>query len=833
MVFSYTAAAALMLASTSTVALAQASEDGQGGLEEIVVTATKRSENLQDVPIAITAITASALANQGVFETMDLGHIMPNLQVNSPYGSQNPNFTLRGIGVGTEYNANAASPVGVYVDEVYQTFRSSHGQQLYDLDRVEVVKGPQGTLYGRNTTGGAVNFYTRRPDLNGENGYVTVGYGNYNRRSFEGAFEFTPVNDVLGVRLAATYVDADPWMRNRLPAGINVASPAITAPFGNLNNGIDPGGIETYGFRGTVRFSPSDRLDISLKGYAAKSAGGAAASISTGVTPGTDTISLRTTAFGGLYNAVLTPFLPADYSRSARGIGPREIESDTLGKAVSRSEGVVLNISAELSDNLRLISISGYDSGRYQQDTDCDGTPYRVCAIGYLSDFEAFNQDVRLDFNSGRIKAILGAYYGWDEMVSENTPDNFNFLRDVTKQFGLPPTHFNPFGLLSPTELPTGITAIQRFTQTRESKAIYGEAAFEVTPTITLTGGLRYTMDDFSYTDALTTFFDDAGNPRMFTVSDYTVGGQFAPFIIGVSAGTANPLSKSASSKEITGRAIADWKVTDDVLAYASYSRGYRGGTFNGLAFQGAGQVYFVPPEKVDAFELGLKSRFLDNKLQVNLAAFHFLYKGQQGQLVDQSATSNLVSLDGKISGLEAEIQFAATDRLRLSAAFGLLDSKYDSGNCAGKVFAGPQLGNCLHAVNGDVIDVGGNPFPYAAESSVNLSFDWDAVDIGEGVLKVFGSAAYVGPYQYDLFGDYSNAPGLGSATLAEGGGEYWLLDGRISYVTDSWTLSAYGKNLTNKLYFPFGINIEGFYGSDYRTRGEPRTFGAELKVKF
>src|SRR5687768_17272167 len=132
---------AVALASSSTVALAQASEERQGELEDIVVTATKRSENLQEVPIAITAITASALANKGVFETTDLGHIMPNLQVNSPYGSQNPNFTLRGIGVGTEYNANAASPVGVYVDEVYQTFRSSHGQQLYDLDRIEVVKG--------------------------------------------------------------------------------------------------------------------------------------------------------------------------------------------------------------------------------------------------------------------------------------------------------------------------------------------------------------------------------------------------------------------------------------------------------------------------------------------------------------------------------------------------------------------------------------------------------------------------------------------------------------------------------------------------------------------
>lgn len=829
--------ATLLLAGTSTQALAQAAGDEAGeqaGLAEIIVTATKRSENLQDVPVAITAITSSDLSNQGVFEAIDLNHIMPNLQVNSPYGSQQPNFTVRGIGVGTEFNANATSPVGVYVDEVYQTFRSSHGQQLFDLDRIEVVKGPQGTLYGRNTTGGAVNFYTRRPDLSGQGGYMTIGYGNFNRRSFEGGMEVTPIDGVLGIRVAGSFVDTDPWLRNRLPAGINVTTPAITQPFGNLNSGIDPGGLKTYSYRGTARFAPNDMLDITLKGYASKSEGGVAAPISTGVTPGTDTISLRTTAFAGLYNAQLTPFLPADYSRSGNGLSLREIEADTIGEAVSRAEGVVLNVSTELADTVKLVSITGYDSGRYlQSQTDCDGTPIRNCAIGYSSDFKAFNQDLRIDFESGPLKAIFGAYYGWDRMVSDNTPDNFNFLSDVTKQLGLPPTHFNPGGALSPTELPTGIKAEQHFVQTRKSKALYGELAYEITPTVTFTGGLRYTWDDFSYTDALTTFFDDTGAARMLTVSDFTVGGQFAPFLIGVSPGTAGAFNTSASSSQLTGRAIVDWKVTDGMLAYASYSHGYRGGTFNGLAFQGADQVNFVPPEKVDAFEVGVKSRFLDNRLQVNLAAFHYQYTDQQGQLVDQSATSSLVVLDGEVTGLEAEVEFAATERLLLSASLGLLDSKYDSGECAGKTFTGPQSGNCLGAINGSVIDVGGNPFPYAAESSINLSFNWDAVDIGDGTLELYGSGAYIGHYHYDLFGDYSNAPGLASETLAAGGGDYWIFDARVSHVTDDWTLSVYGKNLANKVYFPFGINIEAFYGSDYRTRNEPRTFGVELSAKF
>lgn len=135
----------------------------QGGLEEIIVTATRRSESLQDVPLAVSAMSAEQLSKSGVFETSDLNRSAPNLQVSSPYGTQQPNFSIRGVGVGTEYNANAASPVGVYVDEVYQTFRASHGQQLYDLEQIEVVRGPQGTLYGRNTTGGAIILLPTNP----------------------------------------------------------------------------------------------------------------------------------------------------------------------------------------------------------------------------------------------------------------------------------------------------------------------------------------------------------------------------------------------------------------------------------------------------------------------------------------------------------------------------------------------------------------------------------------------------------------------------------------------------------------------------------------------
>ena len=208
---------AMLMAGASSTALAQSvpattTAEAPVALQEVIVTSMKRSENLRNVPAAISAISATALSKAGVFETSDLSHIAPNLQVSSPYGSQQPNFTVRGIGVGTEFNANAASPVGVYVDEVYQAFRSSHGQQLYDLDQVEVVRGPQGTLYGRNATGGVVNILTNRPK-DRYDASVTLDGGNYNSQRLQG-YVNVPFGDTFAVRAAVNVLKRDGFATN-------------------------------------------------------------------------------------------------------------------------------------------------------------------------------------------------------------------------------------------------------------------------------------------------------------------------------------------------------------------------------------------------------------------------------------------------------------------------------------------------------------------------------------------------------------------------------------------------------------------------------------------
>ena len=840
---------------TPTLAIAS------GVLEEIVVQATRRAESLQDVPLAVSALSGETLAKQGVFETSDLNRIAPNLQVSSPYGTQQPNFSLRGVGVGTEFNANAASPVGVYVDEVYQTFRASHGQQLYDLEQVEVVRGPQGTLFGRNTTGGTINFITRKPSLEGTSGYVSAGYGNYDRTSIEGAVEFTPIPDKFGIRIAATHVDTDSYVDNKLPAGPSTAS-FFGASGLNVNTGVEPEGWDNYGVRATFRFVPSDNVDLMLKAYAAESEGGQAVPIPTGSSRDSDVIDYQNPNFllGAFFQGIgaLAPgALPASYSQSARGLDIREVELDSVGEALTKSEGIALTADIAINESMNFIAIVGYDSGEYEQlpTTDCDATPLALCSVGYDSEFDAFNVDMRLNYEGERLSFIVGAFYGEDSIEIDNRPNFFNFTRDVNAALGLPPTYFNPAGAfngtaLSPFSTPTGITAIQHNKQDRESWALYAEANYDLNDELTLTVGLRYSDDELEYSDGITTYFDDAGNPRLITVSDYNVGGFFAPYFVSdihdeagnvvipaalVNPGpTPGPLVVKDGTDDTSGRIILDWKPSEELMMYASYSIGYRAGTINGLAYGSANQVYFVPPEEVDALEVGFKSTLAEGRIQLNGAAFMYDYTGQQGQVVDATATANLLSLDGEISGAELEMQWIVSDNVTAQIAAGWLDSEYDGDDCAPGSLAGVfpgQNGSCVLSSGGE----GGNPFPYAPEFTFNVGFDWDIMQVGEGMVQLHVDANYTDDFNYDAFGNYTDGPlpNVASGKFADGSDDYWVYNARLSWETERYSVALWGKNLGDEEYYPFGISIENLFANGYRVIAPPRTYGLELKYHF
>lgn len=827
--------------------------EAEEGLTEIIVTAQKREQNLQDVPAAISAFSADDLIQRGVSETSDLMGTLPNLQVTSAYGDTQPNFSLRGISVANEFSASTASPVGVYVDEVYQSFRAAHGQQLYDLARVEVLRGPQGTLYGRNTTGGAISFFTRRPDLEGTSGYVTLGYGNYNTFKGEGALELTLAEDKVGLRAAFTRSKGDGYTFN----------PTLNQDFATT---------DSLAGRLTFRIKPTETLDITMKAYFAKN------DPRQDIPYGIGYLAGRTNAAG------YSRFAPRP-ELGGRTLRQNEIQADTAGEYYTASRGASMNITAELSDTITLTSITGYDEGDYSLSPfDCDGSPIDICAIRYNSQSENLNQDLRLNYDSDRLKLIGGFYYGKDTIDTQNEPDFFGFLRPLLTSFGVPggfnnipigvgnalrtvpafavnaaltpaspgfcaPIVINPAAFFDARSLaafqydvattntaggtaaqaacaaagaaPFGpILADQEFTISRPSTAVYGEAAYEVSDALTLTVGVRYTWDKVKYSNARSLLYDLAGTGVIASLVPYSF-----PYNPALSR-----VNQRRSTGEFTGRVVADYKFTDDILGYASYSRGYRSGTFNGLAYQDTSQVYFLDPEKVNAFEVGLKTRLADNRVQLNLAGFYYDYSNQQiAQII--GATSFLRAADGRVFGMEAELAAQIADPLRIDASFGYLNTKYK--------------GNSIDPTDPAslTLNINGNRFPNAPEITFSAGFDFTAFETGRSKLVLRGDTQYMGKYFFDPFGDYGQDP-CGSARagslvlqatpeIACGNPGYWLFNARATYtLDDKYSLSVWGKNITNKFYYVYGLNLNAFY-QDYFARGAPRTYGLEFTARF
>ncbi len=366
------AAFALALSCTvSPMALAQDATPEAPVDGDIVVTAQRREQSLLDVPLAVTALGGDNLTQRGITNSAQLGDAVPNLQINSPYGNTQPNFSLRGIGVANEYNSNQASPVGVYLDDVYLAPRTSHGMGLFDLDRIEVLRGPQGTLFGRNTTGGAINFITKKPDLSGTDGYLQAGYANFDTFTGQGASEATLSQDKVGLRVAGNYAKGDGQIRNVFPGGRDAMS------------------TDTLQGRVSLRAMPSETLDITLRAYGGRDRGTQAA------------------VHG------LAPF--------RTGLGFFEINENRVGTNRTDAWGFSANVSLELSDTLSLTSITSYDGGSQNLQQAADGAPLDILDINWRSQYRQFSEELRANYSGNGVNFVGGLFYGWDRNITDNT----------------------------------------------------------------------------------------------------------------------------------------------------------------------------------------------------------------------------------------------------------------------------------------------------------------------------------------------------------------------------------------------------------------------------
>lgn len=433
----------VLLAAVSPLAGAQAQEveSGTGNIAEIVVTAAKRAERIQDVPISISAIGGEDLTRSRATKADDLVSQVPNLQLTSTVGDNTPIFALRGVSM-SDFSLNQSSPVASYYDEVYKGNFALLGVALFDLERVEVLRGPQGTLYGKNTTGGAVNFISRAPELGDVNGYVNLGAGNYSRKEANGAINI-PLAETLAARVAFTAAEADGWFKNK---------------YANLP---DLASVREYGVRGSLLWEPSDAARFVLRGA----------------------VTDQNPYNYGIYAQPEVTLRP--------GLDDFEIESNIDERRKARTYSLALTATVDLSDTLLLTSISSWDEGRLSFYEDTDGTAGQLLEIPFLDRAKQIAQDLRLTSNfGGPFNFILGAYYNREEVFNRTT---FELGKDVDSD-----------GVGGVTDadcaagFPLGCLFRNNFDQTKESIAIYSDASYEIAPAVTLRGGLRYTHDEGS-----------------------------------------------------------------------------------------------------------------------------------------------------------------------------------------------------------------------------------------------------------------------------------------------------------------------------------------------
>ena len=589
------------------------------GLSEIVIMARKRRENLQDVPVAVTALQGVALKQRDMTDVSQLSNIAPNVTLRptaSLSGASNASaFFIRGIGQ-TDFAVTTDPGVGTYIDGVYVARSVGGVLEALDLESVEVLRGPQGTLFGRNTIGGAVNVRTKRPTgiLGGE---IRLTTGAYGRLDVAGAFNL-PVTDNLKFRFSGLSQNRDGYVK-RL-----ITDPALQTSSNIV--GKEQGNDNSATFRGSMLFDPSNKFEIlTTFDYTRvrEQSVASTAAISSGGLPPTGV--LDTLNIPGLGDVVPgDPRLIPDNIDETYATGPNETTLDIFGFATT--------ITWDWTDNTTFKSITAVRRTDGTFNRDGDGTPFPIGEQTRTIDYDQFSQEFQLNGSSfdSKLNWTTGIFY-----FSEQASDLVNIA----------------LGNLLP---PPGI-AIDNFVD-NSTFAVFGQGTVKLSDKLNFTSGLRWTNDKKEYktTQIL------AGLPADINL---------------VVDGTEN-LDFSA----VTGRASFDYKWKEGLLTYISASRGFKSGGFTPRYVAPVEAPLAFDPETVWSYEIGNKWQTKDNRLRLNVAAFTSSYTDIQLVLFDNfGAPINQNGGEATISGLELEGSYVFNKYLSLSSAFGYSDANFDS----------------------------------------------------------------------------------------------------------------------------------------------------------
>lgn len=744
-------------------------EKASFAIEEVVVTAQKRGQSAQDVSIAISAFDENTIRRLGIQEARDLGSFTPNLNVKNSTGVGNPIFTLRGLGVGS-FVSNLSPSVGMYVDEIYLPSNNMMTFATFDIERVEVLKGPQGTLFGRNTTGGAISFITKKPSLEESEGFVTLTLGNYDTTNIEGAFG-TPINDELAVRLALKSQRQDEgFMYDRVQhEGVN----DIDKLFGRLS----------------LLWQPSDALAVNFNVHYGRDRSGTGPWEAIGTSdPSAPTIDPNA-PLGARYTTRCPAYLNDDvkglqascvdvsgYRDPDGGSSPfKGVFSNDRPSEVD-SEGALLSISYNFENDINLTAITGYEHTDRNAAEDFDGGPGIVSDNIYDNDIDAFSQEVRLSSNTDLVDWMAGVFYSKDS----NDTNDINGYAD----------RFQTDLLVS-------------FEQETTTSAAYLHTQWHVTDTIDLIAGVRYTTEETSW-DGATYSVNVVGTTGFSNIFGDMTNAEGD--IVEIYGGGEAARDETIEEDKVTYKIGLDYKPNENWLLYANVSKGFKSGGFNGTWASAYDETRPYFPEELIAYEVGFKGTMLDGLLQINAGAYTYDYTDIQIFGVDANGKFGISNAsDSDVEGFEMDIWYRPIEGLDIKAGLAYNDA----------VFVDHQSATT---------DLSGNRLPNASKTSYNVLVRYE-FPLGNGlVLAPMAAVNYKGKIFYQdtnfemVAQDSYHIVDANISLYPEG--------------NDKWEISLWGKNIADKEYDTDAF-VSGSAGVASRLPGAPRTYGASFTYRF
>ena len=749
-------------AQEKTAATAVATDDGVG---DIIVTAQKREQNLNDVGLTVNAVTADTLMRQGVTNAADLAKIVPGfVYVETPTGS--PVYTLRGIGYVDE-TLSASPAVSVYVDEVPLPFSTMARAAALDLERIEVLKGPQGTLFGENSTGGAFNYIAAKPQSKFDAGF-NASFGRFNTVDVQG-YVTGPLTDSLKIRVAARALVGDDWQYSY-----------------TRNDKL--GRARQYQGRMLLDWQPTDRLSFLLNanGWIDKS----------------DTQAPQLVQIVPQVPAAIFPDL-LNYPLAPKNNRAADWDSRFDQRRDDDFWQLSLRGNYELADSISLVSITAYEKLRIDAYYEGDGTSFQDFDRGVKSRAHSFFQELRVAGINGPFNWVLGGNYSDSFAVESFRQNSFD---------------------ASNSELIPGLRFDRPETTSRQnitSKAVFANAEYELTPSVTVKGGARYTKTLRNANVCIA----DSGNGNyatFFSILSDTLNGAAPAPVLGLGDCTSldqennfapGPVDTRLSEDNISWRAGVDWHPAgSDVLLYANVSQGYKAGTAGTTPTAFHAQNAPITQEKLRSYEAGIKAPLLGRTMQINAAVFHYEYTDKQllGRVRDPvfGLLFQLINVPKSVlTGAEAEITWRPVRPLTLNIAGTYLDTnikKFESFNSTGVLanFAGTGL-------------------PYSPQWQINSRFNYRQ-PINDNLTFDLGS---------QLSYQSASTAGFAGDTLLRIKSRA-LLDAQIGIEGPDakWTAQIWGRNITNQQYWTSAVQVQD---AVTRYAGRPATYGVSFSWKY